>query len=144
MPSRLAEMGVRHATASELELMMGLPAGYTTIGKDANGAQVVSNIDRLKILGGGIDTRQIAPIVAGLKAGAAHNPSDYVKPHEGWNPHNMAKWLTAGPLPIDDPAASDWDSADTMIGAKDLVRCAIQGFPLRYAGDRTENVEAPS
>ena len=31
-----------------------------------------------------------------------------------------------------------------MIGATDLVRCAIQGFPLRYTGDRTEHVEAPN
>ena len=31
-----------------------------------------------------------------------------------------------------------------MFETKDLVRCAIQGSPLRFEGDRTEDIEAPN
>ena len=124
--------------------MMGLPPNYTAVGSVDGQLVIISNIDRLKVIGGGIDTRQIGPIVAGLRNLHSDSPHLHVKPHTGWNVKNMAKWLTKGPLPIADTAASRWNSDDAMFGAEDLVRCAIQGSPLRYEGDRTEDVEAPN
>ena len=47
---------------------MGLPAGYTATGIADGETVIISNIDRLKSIGGGVDTRQVAPIVAGLDA----------------------------------------------------------------------------
>ena len=111
--------------------MMGLPPNYTAVGSVEGQLVMISNIDRLKALGGGIDTRQIAPIVAGLRDLHSDSPHLHVKPHTGWHVKNMAKWLTEGPLQIDDPTASQWNSDDAMFGADDLIRCAIQGFPLR-------------
>ena len=144
VPRKLAQHGVRHMRPAEGEGIMGLPPNYTAVGSVEGQPVIISNIDRLKALGGGIDTRQIAPIVAGLRDMHSGSPHLHVKPHTGWHVKNMAKWLTKGPLPINDPAASQWNSDDAMFGADDLVRCAIQGFPLRYVGDRTEDVEAPN
>ena len=143
-PSVLAKQGIRHARVTELEQCMGLAAGYTAMGVVDGETVIISNIDRLKSIGGGVDTRQAAPIVAGLKHICTDTPQAKVKPHTGWNTAQMAKWLTAGPLPITDPASSDWDGDDSLYGAADLIRCAIQGFPLRYEGDRIEDIEAPN
>ena len=143
-PRILAQHGVRHMRPTEGEGMMGLPPNYTAVGSVDGELVIISNIDRLKAIGGGIDTRQIGPIVAGLRELHADSPHLHVKPHAGWDVKNMAKWLTKGPLPITDAAASQWNDDDSMFGAEDLVRCAIQGFPLRFVGDRTEDVEAPN
>ena len=126
------------------EGMMCLPPNYTAVGSANGQLVIISNIDTLEAIGGGIDTRQIGPIVAGLRDLCTDSPHLHFKPHAGWNVQNMAKWLTQGPLPIPDIAASQWDSSDAMFGATDLVRCAIQGFPLRFEGDRTEDIEAPN
>ena len=144
LPSVLAKYNIRHMYPTEGEGMIGLPAGYTALGSENGVVVIISNIDRLKILGGGIDTRQIGPIVAGLKSLDKDSPHLSVKPHTGWNVKNMARWLTHGPLPIEDIAASQWNDDDAMFGAADLIRCAIQGFPLRFEGDRTEDIEAPN
>jgi hypothetical protein len=56
----------------------------------------------------------------------------------------MAKWLTKGSLPIANNVPAAWAQDWHMHGVDDLVRCAIQGFPLRYSGNRTDQVEAPN
>ena len=79
---------------TEGEGMMGVPPNYTTVGSVDGELVITSNIDRLKVIGGGIDTRQIGPIVAGLRTLCADSPYLLVKPHTGWNVNNMPKWLT--------------------------------------------------
>jgi len=99
---------------TEGEGMIGLPPNYTAIGSVDGELVIISNIDRLKAIGGGIDTRQIGPIVAGLRGLHADSPHLHAKPHTGWNVENMAKWLTKGPLPIVDAAAPQWNDDDAM------------------------------
>ena len=48
------------------------------------------------------------------------------------------------PLPITDKACPAWAEDWHKHGVDDLVRCAIQGFPLRYNGNRRNQVEAPN
>ena len=121
---------------TEVEGMMGLTPNYTVVGSVDGELVVISNIDCLKAIGGGIDTRQIGPIVVGLRNLCADSPHLKIRPHTGWNVQNVAKRLTQGPLPIPHIAASQWDNDDAMFGAIDLVRSAIQGSPLRFEGDR--------
>ena len=56
----------------------------------------------------------------------------------------MAKWLTKGSLPITDTASAAWAQGWHMHGVDDLGRCVIQGFLLRYNGNRANPVEAPN
>ena len=103
---------------------------------------IIPDIDRLKAIGGGINTRQNGPIATGLRTLCVDSPHLLVKPHTGWGVKGMAKWLTRGPLPMAGAAAHQWVDDDAMFGAEDLVRCAIQGFSLRFEGDRAQDVEA--
>ena len=145
LPSQLATIGQRHVRADELEGFLGLKRHYTRVGKLADGSLiVVDNLNRLKCLGGGIDARQVSPLLAGMQQQGPRPVHTHVKPHRGWNTARMAKWLTKGPLPITDDAPAGWAQDWHMHGVDDLVRCAIQGFPLRYNGDRTSQVEAPN
>ena len=83
---------------TEGEGMMDMHPNYTAVGSVDGKLVIISNIDRLKAIGGGMDTRQIGPIVAGLR-------TLLVKPHTGWDVKDMAKWFTRGPLSIVDAAA---------------------------------------
>ena len=92
------------------------------------------------------DVRQVSPILAGLASGRTQ-VHPHVKSHTGWHTDRMAAWLTSGPLPIPPETPQDtysWEEDWNMHGVTDLIRCAIQGFPLRFQGDRTETVEAPN
>ena len=66
--------------------------------------------------------------------------ASHVRPHEGWNTEEIAKWITPGPRPGGDEDTT-WRKDWYMHGAEDLIRCCTQGFPLRYEGDRSRDVE---
>ena len=145
-PSGLKLINQRHLHPEEAEQMMGLAAGYTAEGIIAGKRVKTPNIERMKCIGGGIDVRQVSPILAGLRNNKKQ-VHPHVKPHTGWRPERMAKWLTKGPLPVAPESPQDthsWEEGWNMNGVTDLIRCAIQGFPLRFQGDRTEDVEAPN
>ena len=86
----------------------------------------------------------MTPLLAGLQQDGTPSVHSHVKPHTGWNTKRMAAWLTHGPLPIEDTESHAWADDWHSSGVDDLVRCAIQGFPLRYSGNRTDQVEAPN
>ena len=101
LPSQLAKIGQRHVWADELEDFLGLKRHYTRVDKLADGSLiVVDNLNRLKCLGGGIDARQVSPLLAGLQQHRPLPVHTHVKPHEGWNTARMATWLTKGSLPV--------------------------------------------
>ena len=143
-PRVLATHGIRHVYPIEGEGMMGMHPNYTAVSSVDGKLVIVSNIDRLEDIHGGVGTRKIGPIVVGLHDLCADSPHLKVRPHTGGNVQNMAKCLTQGSLPIPDIAASQWADDTAMFEAADQVRCAIQGFPLRLEGDRTEDIEAPN
>ena len=119
-------VGQRHVKADELEGFLGLTPHYARTGRLADGTLViVDNLNRLKCLGGGIDVRQVSPLLAGLQQQPPHPVHTHVRPHEGWNTKQMAAWLTKGSLPIDDKASPAWAQDCHMHGVDDLVRCAI-------------------
>ena len=143
----------RQLRPSEAEAIMGLPRGYTQ--QTAEGT--VPDIERLVRLGGGVDTRQLANILRRAAAAPTPHPkeaaggtigrpetsvSHHVKPHDEWNTEAIAEWLTAGDLP-EGAGADDgtWRRKWQMHGVEDLVKCCVRGFPLRYEGDRSTNVE---
>ena len=145
----------RELRPAEAERIMGLAAGYTA---SADGAPV-PDIERLQRLGGGIDLRSVGPLVERWKATLGHRKptpesttvtigpaqssvADHVQPHTGWNVANIARWLTQGELPTKEPGDSSWRGDWRMRGADDLIRCCPVGFPLRYEGDRTRDVES--
>ena len=82
--------------------------------------------------------RQVSPLLAGLQHEQPPPVHTHVKPHKGWKTKRMAAWLTSAPLPITDKACPAWAEDWHKHGVDDLVRCAIQGFPLRYNGNRTD------
>ena len=103
--------------------MVGLPHNYTAIGSVNGQLVIIPNIDRLKAIGGGIDTRQTGPIVVGLRDLCADSPHLQAKPHAGWDAQNMAKWLTQGPLPIPDTAALPHSSGKVTPASPLLPQC---------------------
>ena len=106
LPSELAKIGQRHIRADELEGFLGLARNYTRVGKLEDGTLViVDNLNRLKCLGGGIDVRQVSPILGGLVHDLPHPVHAHVKPHKGLNTKSVAAWLTEGALPINDEAS---------------------------------------
>ena len=151
----------RHLLPDEAERLMGLPTDYTATTADG---QPVPAMQRLIRLGGGIDLRSVRQLIARIPhprsiphdprehtdthiGHVQHTVHDHVKPHTQWNTANIAKWITPGPLPTakhygapeGDPGA--WHHSWHLEGAEDLVRCCTQGFPLRYEGDRENDVE---
>ena len=150
----------RSLRPGEAERLMGLPAGYSRTAKSTSGSEAtVADLHRLQRIGGGIDIRSTRTLMRRLQEAVSTPPATkesteihigdpqqgvaaLVQAHTGWNVTNIAKWLTAGPLPSGDTADErTWHATWHMSGADDLVRCSIQGFPLRYEGDRTRDVE---
>ena len=149
----------RHIIPSEAEAFMDVPRGYTQWARRPDGTTyIIPDIERLKRLGAGINVRQLqhitnrpattrpttsetTDVVVGPPCSTVH---DHVKPHTEWITGNIARWLTAGPLPIDDPSSTAWQPTWHMHGADDLIRCCTQGFGLRYEGDRSSDVEGPN
>ena len=68
-PSKLRKINQRHLHPEEGEQMMGLAAGYTAEGMVGGKRTKIPNIERMKCIGGGIDIRQVSPILAGLASG---------------------------------------------------------------------------
>ena len=142
----------RQLKPEEAEALMGMPRGYTA--NTTGPGRTATTLERLARIGNAVDVNQLAHILRRLKperSGPEHTEKptgdpqttlhQHVRPHtDEWDVPEIAKWLTQGPLPTgdDDP---DWQEEWHLRGAGDLIRCCIQGFPLRYEGDRTRNVE---
>ena len=134
---------IRHLQPMEGEAIMGLPPNYTAIGEEGGQLRPISDIRRMKCLGGAIDVRHLRRLLANVAQRQLQQVQDSVKPHTGWNTEAIASWLTEGPLPIADEAGT-WTEAAYMHGTKDFVRACTQGFDLRFEGDRQKTVEAPN
>ena len=165
-PVMVVQNGVeRQITPTEAEALMGYPRGYTRNAEYGERTEIVPDIERLQKLGAGIDVRQLTHLmrrVAETEDGAKVRTSGrertaepigptqqtvhtQVKPHTGWNTANIARWLTPGPMPGAEKAppgwAHRWHEGWQMHGVRDLIKCCVRGFPLRYEGDRERHVE---
>jgi site-specific DNA-cytosine methylase len=160
-PVRVQQDGKqRELRPNEAERLMGLPEGYSGTRTDQGATRAVAGIHRLQRIGGGVDVRAVQTLVRRLKEVATspqprdhtkertdidigepqHTVRDHVRPHEGWNTAKIAEWITEGALPSGaDPEG--WSDDWHMHGAEDFIRCCTQGFPLRYEGDRSRDVE---
>ena len=150
----------RHIRPEEAERLMGLPTGYTAT--TDRGRTAVAGIHRLQRIGGSIDVRSVQHLLKRLHSETPGGPPttkestgihigntqtavhEHVAAHREWNTVSIAKWLTPGPIPLDEAAEQEhntWEADWHMRGAADLIRCCTQGFPLRYEGDRERDVE---
>ena len=94
----------------------------------------------MRCIGGGIDVRQCSNILAGLRT---MDPciAKHVTAHTGWNTESIAHWLTPGPPPPGVPA-SEWQSDWRLHCTDALIKSCVQGFDLRFHGDRTKAADA--